>query len=187
MNDNSKASATALMVIDVQVAMFDETMPPHDPERTLATIAGLIDRARACSTPVIFVRHVHGSYPAMQPGNAGFEIHPAVAPALGETVFDKHACDAFWGTALSDHLSSLGVGRLVVTGLQTDLCVDTFCRSALHRDYDVVLAGDGHTTWGRDGISAETIIAHHNATLLNVPHPTREITVQRGSEIAFAV
>jgi nicotinamidase-related amidase len=186
MDGKQGAAGTAVIVIDVQVAMFDEAWLPHAPERTLATIAGLIERARGEEVPVIYVRHVDGSYPAMQPGHPGFEVHPAVAPRPGETTLDKRACDAFYGTVLADVLAGLGARRLVVTGLQTDLCIDTFCRAALHRDFDVVLAADGHTTWPGEGITAEQIIAHHNAALANVPHPSRAIRVTPAAEIALA-
>ncbi len=180
------ASKTALLVIDVQTAMFTDGEPPHRASDLLGVVASLIERARASQTPVIFVRHEAATYDAMKPGHPGFEIHADVAPREGEVIIDKQACDAFCETPLGALLEHLDVGRVVITGMQTDYCVDTACRSALHRGYDVVLAADGHSTTGNGVLSAEQIIAHHNKTLAGLPRPGFDITVIPGAEIEFA-
>jgi nicotinamidase-related amidase len=50
-------------------------------------------------------------------------------------------------------LSDLGVGRLVVVGAQTDMCVRSTLHGAFVRGYDATLVSDAHTTedlteWG---------------------------------------
>jgi nicotinamidase-related amidase len=183
--EGTMAGKTALLVIDVQVAMFEDSEQPHDAETMLANVRTLIDGARAAGTPVIYVRHVHNKYEPMMHGNDGWQVHPAVAPAPGDPIFDKWACDSFYDTPLEQTLRDLGVDHLVVTGMQTELCVDTGCRSALHRDFNVTLAADAHSTWSRDEISAAQIIAHHNYSLHQIPHPTKEIVVRPTAEITF--
>jgi len=180
-----QTGTTALLVIDVQVSMFVSEDPPHEGDQVLANIKSLLDGARASDTPVIYVRHEHARYEPMMRGNPGWEIHPAVAPRAGETIVDKRACDAFYDTPLERTLHDLRIEHLIVAGLQTEQCIDTGCRSALHRDFDVTLAGDAHSTWSRDDISAAQIIAHHNYTLAQIPHPTREIVVRPTAEIQF--
>lgn len=177
---------TALLVIDAQAGMFmDDDNLPYRSNETLAAIRSLIDRARASETPVIFVRHMHTDYEPMKPGNPGFEIRPEIAPAAGETIIDKAACDAFCETPLAALLEHLDVSRVVIAGMQTEYCIDTACRSALHRGYDVVLAEDGHSTWDNGAISAEQIIAHHNQTLGQLPRPNFGITVTPAADIEF--
>ena len=83
---NETDGKTALVVIDVQVSMFDPTMPPHEGEQVLANAKTLLDGARSAGTPVVFVRHEHARYEPMMRGNPGWEIHPAVAPEPGETI-----------------------------------------------------------------------------------------------------
>jgi nicotinamidase-related amidase len=177
---------TALLVIDVQNATIDGDDPAYQKDETLATIRGLIEQARAAKTPVIFVQHEAQQYAPMKRGAAGWQIHPAVAPLPGERVVQKRACDSFYGTPLRSELDALGITHLVVTGMQTDLCVDTACRRALSLDFDVTLVADGHTTFDTPHLTAAQIIAHHNTTLAAIPHPTREIVVKPASEIAFA-
>ena len=43
-------------------------------------------------------------------------------------------------------LAERGVGRLVVTGAQTDACIRSTIHGAFTRGYDVTLVGDAHTT-----------------------------------------
>ncbi|MCC6790256.1 MAG: cysteine hydrolase [Thermomicrobiales bacterium] len=177
---------TALLVIDVQVAMFADDEQPHDAGAMLANIRVLLDGARASNVPVIYVRHEHAHYPAMKRGAHGWQIHPAVAPEPNDPIMDKQACDSFYGTPLEQTLRDLGVEHLVITGMQTEMCIDTGCRSALHRDFAVTLVADGHSTWSRPEIDAATIIAHHNYTLGQIPHPTKEIVVKPAAEIRFS-
>jgi nicotinamidase-related amidase len=176
----------SLLVIDVQVAMFDDPDNlPHEGEIVVAKIKDLIERARSAGVDVDFVRHEHARYLPMQPGNAGWEIRPELAPLPGESIFDKRACDSFYETGLEASLRARGIERVIVAGLQTEMCVDTACRSALHRDFNVVLASDAHTTWDRGGMTAEQIIRHHNLSLAEIPHPTKEISVLASAEITF--
>jgi nicotinamidase-related amidase len=170
---------TALLVIDVQVGLIDGA---HGAEPLLANIADLITRARRASVPVIYLQHNSATWPPLRRGAATWQIHPRVAPAADETVLDKTASDSFYETTLQAELERCGVHRVVVTGMQSEYCVDTTCRSALSRDFDVILASDAHTTGGP---SAAQVIAHHNAVLPNVAHPSRRIIACTSSAIAF--
>ena len=178
------AHDTALLVIDVQQEMFDEGYP--EDKVVLDAIAGLLERARAAGAPVIYLQH-HGTQPThpLQPGKPGFPIHPAVAPREGETMIVKHASDSFYKTPLKETLEALGVRRLVVTGAQTELCVDTTCRRALSEGYDVTLAADGHMTGDRGALTNAQIVAFYNEALPNLAHPDHTITVQPAAEVAF--
>lgn len=66
--------------------------------------------------------------------------------------------------------------------MQSEYCVDTTCRSALSRDFDVTLASDAHTTGGP---AAARTIAHHNTVLSNLAHPSRRIVVSASAAIDF--
>ena len=155
----------ALLVIDVQVGMFNEADPVHDGGRLLGAVAGLLSRARAADAPVVFVQHDGRAGSGLAPGTPGHAIHPDVVPLDEEPVVHKTTPDAFFATELDATLRRRGVRELVVCGIQTDLCVDTTCRRASSLGYDVILARDAHSTWPRLGLSAEQIIAHHNDIL----------------------
>lgn len=89
----------------------------------------------------------------------------AVAPMDGDAVIQTRTPDSFLNTNLQDELQRRGVHRLVLTGMQTEMCVDTTCRRAFSLGYDVVLVKDAHSTWGNGRISADDIIDHHNKAL----------------------
>jgi nicotinamidase-related amidase len=186
---SEQSRPTALVVIDVQGAMMDDY--PDDPspfrkDEVLANIKTMLDKARAAGSKVIFVRHVESKYPLMSPGHPAFEVHPAIAPIEGETVIDKTACDSFCATDLEPILREAGVTHLVTCGMQTDFCVDSATRSAMHRGFNVTLATDAHSTWDNGVLTAEQIIAHHNTILPNLPGPGSDIIGKPSAEIEFA-
>jgi nicotinamidase-related amidase len=156
--------STALVVIDVQQGMFTQPSPPHRSEAVLAAIRALQDRARSERIPILHIQHDGGDGPLAR-GTSGFAIHPEVAPKPGEDVVVKNRCDAFLGTGLDARLRALGIGRLVIAGMQTEYCVDTTTRAAFAHGYKVVLASDAHTTFDSDALKAPDIIRHHNAVL----------------------
>lgn len=160
-------SHTALLVIDLQVGMFDgvRIAPIHAGEALLTRVQILLAKARAAGTPVIYVRHSARPGRPLDPSTPQWQIHPAIAPLPTETIVDKRTPDAFLDTTLLDTLTASGTKRLVVVGAQTELCVDTTCRRAFALGFQVVLVADGHSTWNNDVLTAEQIIRHTNQTL----------------------
>src|SRR4029077_2918045 len=82
-----------------------------------------------------------------------------------EPLVHKNYGDAFEDTNLEDVLAGSGVGRVVVTGAQTDACVRSTLHGAFVRGYDVTLVGDAHTTEDLTAYGApapEDVIAHTN-------------------------
>ena len=81
---------TALLMIDIQQAMFGPDEICHQPERMLANAGDLLARARTAGTPVYFVQHCEAEG-GFAPRSAGWQIHPKVAPRAGEPVTEKWA------------------------------------------------------------------------------------------------
>ena len=124
-----------------------------------------------------------------RPGHEGWEIVPELAPAEGEPVVQKHWGDSFEDTDLEEHLARLRVGRLVVTGAQTDACVRSTIHGAFTRGYDATLVGDAHTTedlsqWGAP--PPADVIAHTNLYWQFQSAPGREAGVADAAEVDFA-
>lgn len=156
---------TALLVIDVQLGMFQSTKKtPYQAHEFLKRLSSLINAARAHGVPVIYVQHASKRGPFV-PGKPGWAIHPDIVPHAGEPVVGKRTPDSFKDTELKSVLDKLDVHRLIVTGMQTEYCVDTTTRSAFSHNYDVVVVTDAHSTFDTAQLPAERIVAHHNATL----------------------
>ncbi|MFC4619552.1 cysteine hydrolase family protein [Camelliibacillus cellulosilyticus] len=156
---------TALLIIDVQTAMFDESDPIYDGEQQLRNLKDLIEKARAANVPVYYVQH---NDEELGTGTPGWEIHPAIAPKEGEVVIQKYRPDSFHETDLHEKLQAEQIVNLVIAGNATDFCVDTTVRRAFSLGYHVTLVKDGHRTWDSNGLSAKQIIDHHNRVLGNV-------------------
>ena len=77
----------------------------------------------------------------------------------------KNYGDSFEATDLEDVLAGRGVGRVVVTGAQSDACIRATLHGALVRGYDVTLVGDAHTTEDLTEYGAprpDLVISHTN-------------------------
>lgn len=153
---------TALLVIDVQNGMFLESYPVHDGHGLLERISGLIQKARASDTPVIYVQHNEGEGEPLETNSPGWAIHPSIAPMSGDVIIQKYTPDSFHETNLHTELMALGIRKVVLSGLQTDMCIDATCRRASELGYQVTVAKDGHSTWGQGNQTAAQIIAQYN-------------------------
>ena len=91
-------------------------------------------------------------------------------------------------TDLESQLSERAVGRLVVTGAQTDACIRSTLHGAFTRGYDTVLVGDAHTTedlseWGAP--SPDLVIAHTNLYWKWQSAPGRTAAVVDTADVSF--
>jgi nicotinamidase-related amidase len=75
-------------------------------------------------------------------GEAGHDIIPELYPKFGEAVIDKPGKGAFYATDLHAILMNRGIKQLVVTGVTTEVCVNTTVREANDRGYDCLVPAD---------------------------------------------
>jgi nicotinamidase-related amidase len=150
---------TALLVIDVQNGVVAGS---HNLGEIITNIDTLIGKARAEDVPVVWVQH---SSEHLQRDSESWQLVPELVRQEGEPLVHKTHGDSFEDTELETVLAERGVGRLVVTGAQTDACVRSTLHGAFVRGYDVTLVGDAHTTEDRTAYGApspEQVIAHTN-------------------------
>ncbi len=131
---------TALLIIDVQ---RDVVANAHDVKQVVANINTLVDKARSEQVPVIWVQHDDEGLPK---DTAGWEYVPELSPRSDEPMVHKSYGDSFEETDLEALLAERKIGRLVVTGAQTDACIRSTLHGALVRGYDATLVEDAHTT-----------------------------------------
>lgn len=168
-------SRTALIMIDMQNMYLAQASrsalgwpPIWNFEAVVAECAQLLAAARAAGVPVIYTRQTSrpdgaDAMPSVRRLMAGVEakdapigseaqwtseILDAVAPEPGDIVIEKHRWDAFFCTDLDQILRNLDTQRLIVAGLQTNVCVETTSRTAMMKNYDVAVPEDAVSTDG---------------------------------------
>src|SRR5271154_2163105 len=75
-------------------------------------------------------------------GGAGHDIIAELYPAPGEPVIDKPGKGAFFATDLHAILRNSSITKLIVTGVTTEVCVNTTVREANDRGYDCFVPSD---------------------------------------------
>jgi nicotinamidase-related amidase len=75
-------------------------------------------------------------------GEAGHDIIAELYPAPGEPVIDKPGKGAFFATDIHAMLQNRGITRLIVTGVTTEVCVNTTVREANDRGYECLVLED---------------------------------------------
>jgi nicotinamidase-related amidase len=162
-------ATTALVVIDVQndfalpqgaCGRVGDDISPVAP--MVERLNGLIEAAREASALIVFVRTIYDE-PVLSPslseqyvrrgypnsiclsGTPGAAFYGGIGPrenAANEVLVTKHRYSAFWGSSIDLVLRTNGVRTLILTGIATEVCVESTARDAFFRDYQVVVPSD---------------------------------------------
>ena len=182
MTSLSNRTNTALLVIDVQKGVVANA---HHRDEVIGNIGTLVAKARAADVPVVWVQHSDEELPQE---SDEWQYVDELQRAESEPLVHKSYGDSFEGTPLESELATRGVGRLVVTGAQTDACIRSTLHGAFTRGYDTVLVADAHTTedlseWGAP--PPDKVIAHTNLYWSWQSAPGREAAVVTTADVSF--
>jgi nicotinamidase-related amidase len=174
---------SGLVVVDVQNGAVRAA---HERDAVVANVATLVQRARAEGVPVVWIQHVDEE---LVRGSEAWKIVAELVPHSGEPIVEKHYRDAFEDTEFESTLLRLGIGKLIVVGAQTDMCVRSTIHGAFVRGYDVTLVGDAHTTedmtqWGAP--HPGQVISHTNMYWASQTAPGRLAATVRTEDVNFA-
>jgi nicotinamidase-related amidase len=173
---------TALLVVDVQNGVVEGA---RERDAVVANVGSLVEKARRERVPVVWVQH---SDDQLARGSDGWRIVPELEPGDTEPLVEKNYGDSFEATTLETVLSSLGVGRLVLVGAQTDACIRSTLHGAFVRGYDATLVSHAHTTddqtaWGAP--PPDQVIAHTNLYWASQTAPGRTAGTVETKDVAF--
>jgi nicotinamidase-related amidase len=172
----------ALLIIDMQAGILAEV---PDADALTVRVAELANRTRGAGRPVFVIQHQSAD---LVPGKPEWRLAELITAGDGDVLLAKRNADSFIGTDLDERLREMGISHVIVTGLTTEFCIDSTCRAALSRGYDLTLIEDGHSTTvlPTDSVlSAEAIVARYNQVLSSVEYPDREVRVISADDITF--
>jgi biuret amidohydrolase len=89
-------------------------------------------------------------------GNPAFRIRDELSPVANETIITKRSSGAFSTTDIDAVLTRMGIRDLVITGVSTNMCVESTARAAADLGYGCVIVDEG---------MADYDAAAHEATL----------------------
>ena len=189
LTDKLQPEHCAVLIVDVQNDFCAEGGAMHKEGRDLSLVkpmvprlAGLIDAARLARVRCIWIRNVYNTGPnwylsevwleqAKRRRRGAYHSIPVceanawngdfyqIKPLPDEVIVTKHRYGAFESSDLDLVLRSQGIRTVVMTGVATNVCVETTARQAFLRDYYVVFTSDCTATYDQ---------ADHDATLRNI-------------------
>ena len=163
--DRASPAHAALVVVDVQNDFVAENGFYHrvgsditTVQRIMPPLERLIAAARAAGVLVVFIQAIYDApyvsapmrernrrrkaeMPRCITGTWGADFH-RVKPAPGEPVVIKHRYSAFTNPELDKLLKARGIRSLLLTGVATDVCVESTGRDGYFIDYYVTMIGD---------------------------------------------
>ncbi|RKE81175.1 nicotinamidase-related amidase [Chryseobacterium sp. AG363] len=156
-----KTEHTALLIIDVQNDYFPGgKMTLEKSVQAAENTRRILEYFRNNHLPVIHIQHISTNDGAafFLPGTDGAKINHLVLPEKDEKVIVKHFPNSFRETDLLNYLHSKNIKNLVITGMMTDVCVESTTRAAFDFGFTNIIIGDATATGNRE-LNGEVIKA----------------------------
>lgn len=156
-------SQAALIVVDIQNDFCDENgvVERSGVDRSLirAMVPNLVQFVKSCEAvnlPIVYVRTTYNDWsnsPAWAARDTGY-IEPMAQrdtwgwdfyklhPRPQDAIVEKHRYSGFINTNLDLYLRSRGIKSLLMTGVATNVCVETTARDGFCLDYHIVMVED---------------------------------------------
>ena len=143
-NDLSNIQPCIQVIADLQAAFRKAGLPViHTKECHKPDLSDLPTAKRNRGNPKIKIGDMGPMGRILIDGEEGSDFIPQNAPEEGELVISKPGKDAFYDTILHEYLMKRNISNLVITGVTTEVCVQTTMRCANDRGYDCLLVEDG--------------------------------------------
>ena len=159
----SDSIKTALLIVDIQNFYFPGVGPGLvNAEGASLKAKEILEIFREKKQLVVHVRHK---------ASKGFEINKNVEPLPTEKIITKTEVNSFKGTDLLDYLKKNNISRLVIIGMQTQMCVEAAVRAGHDYGFECVLIQDACATrdlkFGNKTVKAEEVQTATLATFID--------------------
>lgn len=172
-------SHTALIVVDVQNdfcaqegALGKDGYDTRLAQAMVPKLINFIDRAREVGLAIIYIQSINDTednrylsdvwleqrkrrakgreYGVCELDTWGAEFYTGIKPLPTEVVVNKHRFSAFINTDLDLILRSKGIRTLIMTGVATNVCVESTTRDGFMMDYYIVFLKDCTATFSEE-------------------------------------
>ncbi|WP_158790186.1 hydrolase [Granulicella sp. L60] len=144
---------TALVLIDLQNGIVAMNPVPHPAAQVVENSRKLAETFRAHGAPVVYVRVDLNDFrklPVDQPQRMGdgplpdalSEIAPSAGFQTGDILVTKRHWGAFAGTDLEQQLTSRGIDTIVLTGISSNIGVESTARQGTGLGFAFVVVED---------------------------------------------
>jgi nicotinamidase-related amidase len=144
---------TALLIVDIQNFYFPGDGPGLvNAEPASLNAKEILKIFRDKNLLVVHVRHKT---------DKGFEIHKNVEPISNEKVITKEEVNSFQKTDLLEYLKKNNINRLVIIGMQTQMCLEAAVRAGHDFGFECIVIQDACATrdvrFGEKTVRAEDV------------------------------
>ncbi len=163
----------AVLVIDIQNDFCHEDgylrklgLDISATQSMVPRLVQFLDEARKANVKIIFVQGIYNNRYLSGPfvekdrkhglnnercleGSWGADFYK-VTPLATELVIRKHRYSAFVRTELDQILQEAGIKTLILTGVTTNVCVESTARDGFMRDYYIVFLSDCTATFSQE-------------------------------------
>ena len=147
---------TALVAIDLQHGIVALDTAPHKSAEVVERTARIAKALRHRGGLAIFVRVANAEdgcdalkpatdvVPPVLPPRPSYwsELVPKLGVKDGDVIVTKRQWGAFYGTDLDLHLRRRGIRTIILTGIATNIGVESTARDAYERGYDQIVVED---------------------------------------------
>ena len=149
-----------LLIVDVQKLIMNDRL--YNYELFAKNIRKLADTARESGVEVIYIRHDDGAGQPLSKGNDGFDIWHGITPLKNEHIFDKIVNSPFKESGLLEYLTEKGEKTLMVTGLQTEYCIDATVKCGFEHGFEMIVPENANTTMDNAFLPGEMTYKYYN-------------------------
>jgi ureidoacrylate peracid hydrolase len=163
--DRLNPRRTALVIVDVQNdfchpqgAFAKKNVNLSHVENSVVNLISILEKWRQFNLPIVFVRTIHSSWTdspswlgrfggtgkeflVCRQNSWGAEFY-RVESRTSDCIVTKHRFSGFSGTDLDLILKSKGIETLLISGVVTNVCVETTAREGFNLDYHIILIED---------------------------------------------
>lgn len=163
--DRLELERTALLVCDMQndFLLADGAMPVWGGPAIISNVNRLIHSFRATKRLIVFTQHhcIRSGIERqlLRPGSIGAEVHESIDCGKEDLLLVKYTYSAMFDTALPTLLRMNQIGKLVVTGVASNICCQATAHHATFFGLDVIFPVDA---------TGGTSESAHTATLENI-------------------